>query len=187
MDQEEEDLIIACCLYEILLEEQRKKERIRKKRWIDNLKKFRERQLARKHQISSQKLRRNEHLGSHPKVNTSKGQSPAKDLNNTYCDEEEMYENIKNPAFTIKVEPGLTDDMYQEDTKDFLAGCSQLIKEEPDSDDMNQEEPLDSMMDFDDPLYIKQEDESNLNSPDVKIKIEPDLSEDDESHDYISE
>lgn len=69
MDQEEEDLVIVSCLYGIILEEQRKRERKRKKQWVvDNLKRIRERRLARRHQISLQKLRKNENLGRHPKM-----------------------------------------------------------------------------------------------------------------------
>ncbi|XP_014287732.1 uncharacterized protein [Halyomorpha halys] len=192
MERDEEDLIIACCLYQILQEEQRKKKRKRKKQWIDNLKRARDRRLSRKLPIYFKNFRRNQHLGRpREPVKVLDNSDPLKDPNNaTYCDEKENFETSKNIGITIKVEPGLTDGMYQDDTskydtKDFLPGCSQL-KEEENSDSMN-EEHLDSMIDVDNTTLIKQEDESYPTSPhtDVKIKIEPDLSEDDTSYDYI--
>ncbi|XP_014290053.1 uncharacterized protein [Halyomorpha halys] len=109
----------------------------------------------------------------------------------TYCDEELNYETSKSTGITIKVEPGLTDDLNQDDplkydTNGSLAGCSRL-KKEPNTDSVSDVTELtDSMIDIGNTTYIKQEDESYLNSPhtDVKIKIEPGLNEDDASHDY---
>ncbi|CAH1394693.1 unnamed protein product [Nezara viridula] len=106
--------------------------------------------------------------------------------NANYCDEEENYVMSESTDITIKVEPGLIDDVYQHDisndnTKDFLKGCCR-IKENEDPDSVNQEEHLDSMIDIDNTIFIKQEkDEGYMNFPHegVKIKTEPGLSEDD--------
>nr|XP_024215912.1 KRAB-A domain-containing protein 2-like isoform X1 [Halyomorpha halys] len=91
--------------------------------------------------------------------------------NRTYCNEEENYKTFKNTDITIKVEPGLADDVSEDYTKDFLSGSSRL-KEEPNLDSMNQEH-LNSMMDVDNKSFIKQEDESYLKFPhtDIKIKV----------------
>ncbi|CAH1394694.1 unnamed protein product [Nezara viridula] len=104
----------------------------------------------------------------------------------TYCDEEENYESSLSTGVYIKVEPGLIDDVYQDDvsnyeTKDFLAGCIK-IKQEADPDSMNEEEHVNSLIDIDNTTFIKKEkDESYLDFPHggVKIKIEPNLGEDD--------
>ncbi|XP_066908199.1 uncharacterized protein [Halyomorpha halys] len=78
----------------------------------------------------------------------------------TYCDEELNYETSKSTGITIK-----------EPNTDSVSDVTELT---------------DSMIDIGNTTYIKQEDESYLNSPhtDVKIKIEPGLNEDDASHDY---
>ncbi|XP_014287749.1 uncharacterized protein [Halyomorpha halys] len=93
----------------------------------------------------------------------------------SHFEEDESYETSKNVDISIKVEPGLSDDIHQddvseEDSKDFLAGSSR-VKEESDPD---------STIDVDNTIYIKQEDENDPNSPHtaVKIKIDPGLSDD---------
>ncbi|CAH1408195.1 unnamed protein product [Nezara viridula] len=121
-------------------------------------------------------------------LKVSKVSIPVKVLNNaTYCKEEENYDISQSTDIKIKVEPTLTDDVYQdsvvseEKAKDFLVDCSR-IKEEANPDSGNEEEHLDSMIDISETTFIKQEDrcyigveikmEENCTGVGVKIKME---------------
>ncbi|CAH1408196.1 unnamed protein product [Nezara viridula] len=125
---------------------------------------------------------------SQEKCKVSKVSIPVKVLNNaTYCKEEENYDISQSTDIKIKVEPTLTDDVYQdsvvseEKAKDFLVDCSR-IKEEANPDSGNEEEHLDSMIDISETTFIKQEDrcyigveikmEENCTGVGVKIKME---------------
>lgn len=132
-------------------------------------------------QVSWQRIKKQKFVVKHVPKRTqwsiSDDPNIVEDVNDaTYFDEKENYETSLIAEIKIKVEPGLIDDVSEDDTKDFFAGCSNFkIKEEENVDSLNQEEHLDSMLEIESTAYIKQEDGSYMR---IKIKTEPGLGED---------